>query len=237
LNTKPEKLTWKDAARLLHQWHDCQDRQIGRTVFSFIESELRLKIPPLVRRTWPKDKIEDSIQSFLVKLIEKPLPKDIDNLSGYITRAFRNHCLDLYYSRRRRAEVLPDSMDDVGEPTDSYAASQIDHAILRERAQKLNDAIATLDMADRVVLKIEHAPEWMDRDEKDWLSAQSGVSTDEVFDVLKKCEDMYSLSRVFDPGDDNPDDPIERRKRMERFRRRRSRARKKLLRIIQEERK
>jgi hypothetical protein len=43
---------------------------------------------------------------------------------------------------------------------------------------------------------------------------------------------MHEITRLFDPDEDDPNDPHGRRKRMERFRKRRDRAREQLLGLL-----
>ena len=227
-------MTWEMAGAALRRWHESGDREAGRAVFSFLEAELRLMVPGLVRRTWPEDLVEDAIHSLLTRLVEIPLPRDIDNLPGYLSRAFHNHCIDLYEARRRRMESSVEGGPSGWEPPARHDESPAEVAARRERADRLHRALQRLEIADRVVLKLEHAPEWLDGEEVGWLAGRQALDQAEMWEAILAAEDMHTLTRVFDPGDDDPDDSALRRKRMERFRRRRARAREKLRARLQE---
>jgi len=51
---------------------------------------------------------------------------------------------------------------------------------------------------------------------------------------LLEAQDTYALTRIFDPVDDDPNDPQARRDRMERFRQRRGRARRQLRAMLED---
>ena len=107
-------------------------------------------------------------------------------------------------------------------------------ALEGERARQLHAAIRQLEIADRIVLKLDLAPELLDDEDVRWLAARMEMDTAAIRQAVTSAEDIHALTRIFDPGDDDPDDPEIRRKRMERFRRRRARAREKLRALLQE---
>ncbi len=225
--------SWNNALDLLLQWHIERSQDVGRSVFGFIESELRLMIPVVVRRFWPSDLMEDALQDFLARLIKHPLDGDITNLRAYLRRAFANHCIDRYRARERKL----DTSCEAGAGEWMYSEEESTHhaVLLNERRVWIHSALARLSPADRVVLKLEFAPEWLDDDEVVWLAKNTDSNPQEVREAINTAEDMYALSKVFDPGSDNPDEPEARRLRMERFRRRRARARDKLRGLLQED--
>lgn len=218
----------------LRRWHESRDREAGRTALAFLEGELRLMVPGLVRRTWPQDLVEDALRSFLVKLLEKPLPAPLDKPRGYVAQAFRNCCIDLHMAWRRRRESSIEDAPAGWEPPADSDESPADVASREEEAQLIRAAIGQLEIADRIALKLDDAPEWLDDEEVRWLSDCGGTSPLEVRRAVASAEDMHALTRVFDLGDDDPQDPQARRKRMERFRRRRARAREKLRELLRE---
>lgn len=227
-------MSWEGVLAALARWHDEGDREAGRAAVAFIEVELRLMVPALVRRTWPEDLIEDALHDVLERLVREPLAEVVHHPRRYITRALRNRCIDLYKARRRRQEH---SLDDQphGWEADVDAAESAEEARLRiERAQHVRAAVARLEIGDRVVLKLDHAPEWLNEEEVDWLALRAGVARESMRAEIAAAVDIHALTRLFDPGDDDPDDAELRRKRMERFRRRRARAREKLRVMLQE---
>lgn len=209
--------------------------QLGRAVFCFIETELRLMMPALVRRRWPKDLIEDALQILLVKLIKEPLPNEVDDLRAYLRRAYRNHCIDRYRARARKRETSIEVASGEWPHPNEVATSPL-YAILRdERRTQVHAVLARLSLDDRVVLKLEFAPEWLVEAEIAELAKHMASTPAEVRAAIDVACDMHALTRIFDPGEDDPDDPVARRKRMERFRRRRARAREKLRALLEED--
>lgn len=223
-----KSVTWETVGTLLNRWHTEKDEQAGRAALVFMEREFRKMIPPLVRRTWPEDLVEDALQSFLVKIIETPLPGGIDNLPGYLNTSFRRHCIDRHRARRRRKESSVGSIDPSWEPHSDPRNSPGTALARKERAEHVQYCIGQLAIEDRIVLKLVHAPEWLDEQELGWISDKTGTKSSEVLQAITAAQDIHDLTRIFDPGDDDPDDQKLRRKRMERFRKRRSRAREKL---------
>lgn len=221
-------MNWQDIADGLRRWHERRDRAAARTVLEFLEPELRLKVPAIVRRRWPPDLVEDALRGFLLKVIERPLNSALSDPKAFFVASFRNHCIDLHMAHSRRPEshaVDASALADLaGPPEDSPA-----EALVRtERETKVRDALNRLGMADRVVLKLEHAAEWLADREFAWLANRATCPVEEVRRRLLDANDVHALSRIFDPGDDDPADPAARRLRMERFRRRRARARDRL---------
>lgn len=228
--------SWESASQKLRQWHESRDRDAARSALSFIESELRLMVPVLVRRTWSHETLEDGLRDFLLKMIESPLPDGIRDLRRYLARAFRNHCIDLHEARGRRSEIPIDELPGSWEAVPDEGASLVSLALQEEQRRHIQAAVLRLETADRIVLKLEHAPEWLDDDELLWLASRAATTVAAVRAAVTSADDMHALTRVFDPADDDPDDAEVRRKRMERFRRRRARAREKLRAFLQEER-
>lgn len=191
-------------------------------------------VPVLARRTWPGDVIEDALRDFLVKVIEVPLAPGIDDLRRYLGRAFRNHCIDVHEARSRRREAPMDDAASRWEPPSEDAVSPATLVLDAERERHLRAALQRLEIADRIALKLDHAPELLEDEEVRWLAERAAMEPAAIRQAVASAKDVHDLSRVFDPDDDNPGDPQERRKRMERFRRRRARARDKLRALLQE---
>ena len=95
---------WETVDASLRRWHAAGDRDALRAALVFLEPQLRLLVPALVRRSWPADLVEDALHSFLLKLVEAPLPGCIDHPKSYLARALRNHCIDTHEARMRRHE-------------------------------------------------------------------------------------------------------------------------------------
>ncbi len=233
--TEEQRASWDNALDLLVQWHEERRPEVGRSVLRFIESELRLMTPALVRRSWPEDLVEDALRDLLVRLVESRFPDDITDLRAYLRRTFRNHCIDCYRARARKRESSLETGAGEWEIPAEPSASPL-HAVLRdEQRARVHAALARLSPADRVVLKLELAPEWLTEEEVFWLAERTGSNASGLRDAIDAADDMYALTTIFDPGDDDPDDPEIRRMRMERFRRRRSRAREKLRAQLEED--
>jgi DNA-directed RNA polymerase specialized sigma24 family protein len=229
------RASWDNALDLLRRWHEERRPEVGRAVLRFIESELRLMTPALVRRSWPADLVEDAVRDFLVWLVEHRLPSDIADLRAFLRRAFRNHCIDRHRARTRRRETSFEASAAEWEGPEEPAASPL-HAVLRdEQRAHVHAALARLSLVDRVVLKLELAPEWLDEEEVVWLAERTASHPREVRKAIHLADDMHALTRIFDPGDDDSDDLEARRMRMERFRRRRARAREKLRALLEED--
>lgn len=234
MNEEP-RASWDNALDLLLRWHEERRPEVGRAVLRFVESELRLMTPALVRRSWPDDLVEDALRDFLVRLVEHRLPSDIADLRAYLRRAFGNHCIDSYRARVRKRETALDASAPEWDRPEEPAASPL-HAVLRdEQRARVHAALVRLSLVDRVVLKLELAPEWLEEEEVAWLAERTASNRQEVREAIEAADDMHALTRIFDPGDDDPDDPEARRMRMERFRRRRARAREKLRALLEED--
>jgi RNA polymerase sigma factor (sigma-70 family) len=222
------RVSWENARALLLRWHDERRSEVGRSVLRFIESELRLMTPALVRRSWPEDLIEDALRDFLVRIVESRLPDDITDLRAYLRRAFSNHCIDCFRARARKRETSFEATEAEWERPAEQALSPLDGLLRHEQRVRVLGALARLSPSDRVVLKLELAPEWLTEAEVSWLAERTGSAVSNVREAIDAAKDMHALTRIFDPDDDGPDDPDLRRIRMERFRRRRARAREKL---------
>lgn len=218
--------SWDNAFELLQQWHEERPPDVGRVILSFIESELRLMTPALVLRSWPNDLVEDALRNVLVQLVENPLPNNITDLRAYLRRAFRNRCIDVYRVRKRETP-LNDSAGEWEHP-DQTGTSPLDAILLDEQRVRVRTALNRLTMTDRVVLKLELAPEWLVEEELAWLAQRTAQTPSAIRQSINAANDMHALTRIFDSGDDDPNELEARRKRMERFRRRRARAREKL---------
>lgn len=227
-------MTWETLRLALAKWHADRDRVLGRRVFTFLEQELRLMVPPLVRRAWPEDLVDDVLRSVLAELAQNPLKEGVLAIQPYLRRLLRNRFIDGNRRRRRRAEVpltevAQRSSEDVRVP------ESLEVALRHNVAHRVNRALEQLSMADRVGLKLVEAPEWLNEDELSWLARRAGRSVTEVQTAIVAARDVHALTRMFDPGDDDADDRDARRRRMERFRRRRERALKKLRPLLTED--
>jgi DNA-directed RNA polymerase specialized sigma24 family protein len=227
-------MSWDAIGDELRRWHASGDREAGRSALAFLEPELRRMVPVLARRTWPGDLIEDALRDFLVKIIEVPLPPGIDDLRCYLGQAFRNHCIDDHEARSRRRETPVDDAAGGWEPPSEDGVSPATLVIDAERGRHLRAALQRLEIADRIVLKLDHAPELLEDDEVRWLADRAAMAPAAIRLAVESAMDVHDLTRVFDSADDNPDDSQDRRKRMERFRRRRARARDKLRALLRE---
>lgn len=226
--TEELRASWENAFDLLLEWHESRRPEVGRSVMRFIEIELRLMTPASVRRAWPEDLVEDAIRDFLVRLVETPLPNDIADLRAYLRRAFRNHCIDCYRARARKHEMPLEAGESEWESSAEPSSSPLQAVLHDEQRSRVLAALARLSLADRVVLKLELAPEWLDEEEVAWLGERTASTPSDVREAIDAANDIHALTRIFDPGEDDPNDPEGRRMRMERFRRRRARAREKL---------
>ena len=216
---------WDQAIDDLRSWHVEGSASAARAALVFVEGELRLAIPPLVRRSWPPELVEDAVREFLSRLLEKRLPEGIADPGRYIIRAFRNRCIDRHRARQRRREV--GGLGDAGWELPAPDESQERKLQRAELAQQMAGALDTLSVADRVALKLVDAPEWLDDGEIAWLGQRAGLTPDQTRDSVRLARDVFALTELYDPkpvGGGTED----RRLRMERFRRRRGRAREKL---------
>lgn len=224
-------MNWDVAADGLRLWHVTRDGAAVRTAIEFVESELRQMVPAPVRRRWPEDLVEEALRSFLLRILDQPLPEDIGNLRGYLRRAFRNHCIDLYRAQNRRREMPLDQAPagwDLPQDDESLDAALTE----RTHARDVERALSQLEIADRIVLELEYAPASLSDEDIAWLGDRFGKAAPEVRSLIAAASGMHEFTRIFDPGDDDPEDPKARRKRMERFRRRRARAREKLFALL-----
>lgn len=217
---------WDNVLDLLAQWHSEQRPEVGRAAVRFIESELRLMVPALTHRSPSWDLVEDALAETLKRLIERRLPSQVTDLRAYLARVFRNRCID--GCRARKRETSLESGVPEWESPEDVSASPF-HAVLRDEGRaRMQAALAHLSLVDRVVLKLESAPEWLTDEEVAWLAERTASTPAAVREAIGAAPDMHALTRIFDSRDDDLDDPKVRRKRMERFRRRRDRAREKL---------
>ncbi|MCB9793193.1 MAG: sigma-70 family RNA polymerase sigma factor [Alphaproteobacteria bacterium] len=211
---------WSTALAQLTRWHATRDAEAATAALTFIEVELRRRIPPAARRRWPAEQLEDAVQGFLLRLLQRPLPEDAQGQpAAYLTRAFRNRCIDIERGRRR----------DPAEPWETFeqAAPAAGTPETREALRRAVDALDGLRVEERVVIKMTDAPQLLTEEELAWLAERAGRNVDEVREAVLSSPSVFELTLLFDPGA-APRDDKERRDRMERYRRRRSRARAKL---------
>lgn len=221
---------------LLHQWHTDKDKTAGRLAFGFLEVELRLMTSHLTQKGWPDALVEEALHSLLVRLVNKPLSSDITNLKPYLKITLRNRCIDAYRKAKRRPEEI--AFDDIApdwEPTEYLKEQFRIEAQQKERSEQMREAFEQLNIADRVALKLENAPYWLNDEELSWIGQIHSLKNHEVRQAVLSAKDTYALTYLLDPGNDDPDEPKLRRKRMERFRKRRERAAKKLRALLSED--
>lgn len=215
----PNKPNWQEALRDLAAWHTHQDHTAAHRALSTIESWLRTRIPPAARARWSHDEIDDAIQGFLERLLNKPLPDDIDAPRAYLGRSFRNWCISRQRGRKSDRHAPWD--EDRAQETTNQAPA------IKQQLARAAEELQNLSMKDRVVIKLVDLPWALTRNELTWLGQRSGRSAVETRDIVLNTHDKLTLSLLFDPGPP-PTTHKERRDRLERFRRRRSRAREKL---------
>lgn len=220
---------WQDAVADLALWHGERRASAARSALTFIEAELRLAVPPLVRRSWPEEQVDDVLREFLARLLDRPLPADVEDPRRYLIRAFRNSCIDRHRALQRRMEV-PIPEPTTWEPAEAgpSPAQRIED---QERARWVQGALEALPLADRVAIKLVDAPEWLDEAELAWLAERTGLSIEATSSAIQAAGDVYALTELFDPPTLGGAD--DRRQRMERFRRRRGRAREKLRELLE----
>ena len=216
-----ERQRWLSALDDLASWHTDRDRRAAERALGFLEKELRRRIPRRVRGRWPPEEIEEALQGVLMRFLQREIPENgRQNPAAYVTKIFRNWCLDIERGRTRRAT----------EPlTDAHAAQAATPAVGAAGLElsRLAAALADMPVEDRVVLKLAAAPATLTWGELTWLGSRTGESAEAVRDAVFACREVYDLTLIFDPGPP-PENTKERRKRMERFRKRRERARSKL---------
>jgi len=172
-------VSWETLETELQRWHASRDQDAGRAALAFLEVELRLMVPALVKRTWPEHLVEDALYAFLLKLIENPLPPDIERLRSYVARAFRYHCIDCYEARRRQENLIGNETAPWEPPTESSPSPEA-IALQAEQGRELRGALGRLDIADRIVLKLDGAPELLDDEELGWMGARLGLDNASV---------------------------------------------------------
>ncbi len=211
---------WSDLLDDLEDWHAQSDRASATRALKFLEVELRLRFPPAARRRWPQEQLDDALQGFLTRLLQRPLPTAARSKPApYLIRSFKNWCIDVERGRKRSA----------AEPweDDAPAESTSDDHEARERLAQLSKAVDKLGIEDRVALKMADAPAMLTWEELGWLAKRSGLAEEEVRDRVLACPPVFELTMIFDPGPE-PKTTKGRRDRMERFRKRRARARQRL---------
>jgi len=224
-------MDWNLAIRELRTWQPGDRRDHLGPAIAFLETELRLTIPPLVRRTWPPEFIDDTLREFLLGLLESPPSASIEHPRSYVIRSFRNCCIDVHRARQRRREVPHEPHHGAGDQADSATTPERELR-QRDRAEWVARALARLSIADRVSLKLVDAPEWLTEEEVQWLVGRGNADGQRVRIAIQRARSSYDLTLIFDPP--RGGDPGNRRRRLERFRRRRDRARKKLSTLLAE---
>jgi DNA-directed RNA polymerase specialized sigma24 family protein len=228
-------MDWDDVVGALARWHESRDRASARSALVFLEQEFWLMVPPLVRRTLPPDQLEDGLRALLLALLEKPISAErISSPKAYFRKMLSNHFVDLQRARQRRRETPIQVGGQLLHEEVSEEQSPALVASHREELRQVESAMRQLSVADRVALKLEHGPDWLTGDELAWLEERTGLGPSELWQSIAAADDMQALSRIIDPGDDDPADPGQRRHRMERFRKRRARALARLHEVLRE---
>jgi DNA-directed RNA polymerase specialized sigma24 family protein len=204
--------SWSSVLDDLRAWHADGDRRAGQRAVEAVERELRRRVPAAAKRRWPPEQVEDALQGFLMRLVRLPLPASIVDPRAYLIRAFRNACIDVERGRKRHAAEPWDEDHGAAAPTD-------------DSAERIEAALATLSLDDRLALKMTTAPDLLSHEELDALARRAGLSVHEVAERVRACPPIHELTLLFDPAERPGED---RRDRMERFRKRRERARKRL---------
>lgn len=228
-----DPVTWDNAREWLDAWHRERRPRVGRAVFGFLEVELRLILPPMVKRALPEDQVDEVLQDVLAKLVADPVRGGVRDLKGYLKQVLKNRFIDLERKRKRRPEDLLDTVE-VGElegPVDRGPRG-VEALVAEEARAVVRRALDALSVDDRVALKLDHAPEWLSEEEVAWLAARAGSSVDEVTRRIAHADEVYALSRIFEPGDDEEGDEDARGRRLDRFLKRRKRAGKKLAKVL-----
>lgn len=228
-----DPVTWDNAREWLDAWHRERRPRVARAVFGFLEVELQLILPPMVKRALPEDQVDEVLQDILAKLVAAPVRGGVRDLKGYLRRALTNRFIDLERRRKRRPEELLDTMDVGDFEGPSEEGPQAVEALVAEEARAaVRAGLDALSVDDRVALKLDHAPEWLSEEELAWLAARAGSSVDEVTRRIAHADEVYALSRIFEPGDDEEGDDEARGRRLDRFLKRRKRAGEKLVKVL-----
>ncbi|MCW8137961.1 MAG: hypothetical protein KIT58_03560 [Planctomycetota bacterium] len=222
-------MSWSSVLELLERWHRDRDHGAARTVFAFLEQELRREVSAR------QPELEDALRDVLARLVEAPLPPGVHDPRAYLVTALHRRGIDLVRAKQRRREhggeqeLIQFKLDRPRELEPGEAASS------SERAERVRGAIRRLEIADRVALKLCDAPEWLDDEEVLWLASRLSCTSEEVHAAVGRAGDMHDLTRIYDPGTDDPRDPEARRKRMERFRKRRNRIAERVAQLLAED--
>jgi DNA-directed RNA polymerase specialized sigma24 family protein len=141
---------WPTVLRDLAAWHDHRDHAASNRALAALESWLCARIPAPVRARWSPDELEDAIQSFLERLLAKPLPSTIDTPDAYFRRALRNHCFDMKRGRKNEPHAPWD--DSRPQQTTTQAPA------VQQQLARAGEALERLSMKDRVVIKLVDLP-------------------------------------------------------------------------------
>ncbi len=228
-------MSWSSVLEQLERWHRDQDRGAAQDAFAFLEKELRREVPNRGAEA------EEALLDVLGTLVAKPLPAGVQDPRAYLVAALRMRAIDRVRARQRRREqgieniVLPEAVERSRElsPSDAVSARERDeaNALIAARVRR---AVVRLAIADRVAFKLCEAPEWLDDEEIAWLASRLSQTSIEVRAAISRARDMHDLTRIYDPGEDDPHDPEARRKRMERFRKRSNRIAERIARLMSE---
>lgn len=220
-----DRVDWSDVPKLLNSWHSERDRLVLGQILRFVEAELRAKGRAIVRGQLYERHFEDALQRLLCLLMRKPLREEVRHPEKYLSNKLRWLCLD---ERRRAKDGRHTSLTADHVDADRMSPQpQAADAVLQTRSQTeaLRSALRQLKTQDRVAILLVAAPQELTEPDLRWLASRCGLSVSATERAAIQAGDAYTCSLLFDPGDDDPDDLMLRRKRLERFRRRRGRAR------------
>lgn len=219
--TVPADYSWGSCLRDLATWHGRGSAAALSRALVFAEQEVRLATPPVVRDRLGPEGVDEAVQEFLERLMRRPLPDGVRDPAAFVATSWRNHALTaLRTKRRREARVRPADVAVVTATVEPQALGRLEAA---DDRRLLRSALGRLRPDDRLVLKLEHAPEWLDREELEALAERGRTSVPEVVSILKGSPGSFELSVLFDPPTPG-EPPAMRRTRLERFRKRRNRA-------------
>lgn len=226
-------VSWDNALEMLAAWHRDRLPRVGRAVFGFLEVELRLIVPSKVKRALTEEQLDEVLQDVLAKLVAEALSAEVRDLKRYLARTVSNRFIDLERKRKRRPEELLDTME-VGdfEGPSEEGPRGVEALVAEETRAVVRAGLDRLSVEDRVALKLDHAPEWLSEEEVAWLAARAGSSVGEVTRRIAHADEVYALSRIFEPGDDEEGDDEARGRRLGRFLKRRKRAGEKLVKVL-----
>jgi len=217
---------WHAAIEQLARWHSQADRSALDRAAAFLSEALPNLLGPRLARKLGDQTIADLVQQFILDLHERPLPTTPDHPRSYLGRALQNRALSLLRVR------APEPMAVVGR---TRAEPFVPSHERQVAARQVLRALQTLSMEDRVALKLADAPEALDADEVDWLANHSGHPRADIHSLAVHAENASERVRLFEPTRETTD-PRDDERAIERFHKRVSRARQRLLALIEGER-